>query len=63
MFAIGSIEKIELPRCLTYARNFSFVGKFAEANAAQIEVAHIAMLATASETATNYPRLELGFLL
>lgn len=34
----------------------SFVCLFAEANAAKIEVAHVATLTAATETAPDYPR-------
>ena len=48
----------ELPRRFLDARNHAFVCKFAETNAAEVKVAHVATLSSALETAANNPRLE-----
>jgi hypothetical protein len=51
---------INLPRSLYYARNFTIAGKFSETNTADIEVTHIAVLATTTPAASNHPSGVLG---
>jgi len=41
-------------------RNDAFIGEFSEADAAEIEVAHIAVLSSATEATANDARLEFG---
>jgi hypothetical protein len=48
-----------LPACLGYAGQLTAVCKLAEADAAEIEVAHVAVLAAAAPTATNDTRGKL----
>jgi len=48
-----------LPGRLLNARNGAFVRELAEADAAEVEVPHIAVLAAAAEAASNHARLEL----
>jgi len=56
---IGSVTIVlKLPRRLLYARDHAFVRELAEADAAEIEIAHIAVLAAAAETTTSHARLE-----
>ncbi len=58
-FEIGSVTIVfKLPRRLLYARDHAFVRELAETDATEVEVAHIAVLAAAAETTTNYARSE-----
>jgi hypothetical protein len=47
-----------LPAALRYSRDQTFVGRFAETDAAQPEFSHIAMLATAFKAAADDPAFE-----
>lgn len=50
-----------LPRRFLYSRYFAVVCKLTKTNAAQIKIAHIATLATATKTAVCCPRAEFCF--
>ena len=47
------MSEVELPRRFLYTRNHTFVGKLAKTNAANTEIAHIAIFPTATKTASD----------
>jgi hypothetical protein len=51
-----------LPGSFLNARDFAFVGKFTEADAAEVEVSHVTTLAPAAEAAVGSPSAKLGLL-
>lgn len=61
---MGSVTIVlKLPRRLLNTRNCALIGELAEADAAKIEVSHIAVLAAAAKAASNHARLELRLTL
>jgi len=51
-----------LPRALLNTGNAPFVGEFAEADAAEVEITHVAMRTTTAEATIHRPSAELGLL-
>ena len=57
---IGSVTIVlKLPRRFLYARNHAFVRELAEADTAEIKIAHIAALPATAETTPDDARSEL----
>lgn len=57
---MGSVYiTVRLPACLGHARDFATVGELTEADAAQIEVAHKSMFASAAPATTHLARAVL----
>ncbi len=65
LFSFNSVEIMNrlLPARLANAWNHAFIGEFAETNATQTEIAHIAMLAATLKAAIHLARGEFRLFL
>jgi hypothetical protein len=68
MFEMESISNLEvvkftnLPTRFFYTGNLAFISEFSEADAAEIEIAHITAFAATAKATRSGPRGELGLL-